>query len=178
MATIRDQILSRSERAFDEHGFAASSVDHLTQAAGVSTRTLYKHVGSKNALIEAVLRERSARFFARLTPANAAELFAQLEQWTVEEGARGCFFLRAEADGRGSVEGVPEAVSDYRASLRDLVARVVRSEVGERDDLLSEQLLVLVEGATSAASYRGVAAVSAAASAAATLIDARRSAAS
>lgn len=178
MTTTRDQILQRSERAFDEHGFAASSVDHLTQAAGVSTRTLYKHVGSKNALIEAVLRERSARFFASVTPASAAELFAQLERWTVEEGARGCFFLRAEADGRGSVEGVPAAVSQYRASLRELVARVVRSELGEHDDLLTDQLLVLVEGATSAASYQGVAAVTAAASAAATLIGARRSAAS
>jgi AcrR family transcriptional regulator len=172
----RTQILSRAEAVFDERGFAASGMDRLTDAAGVSTRTLYKHVGSKTALIEAVLRERSGRFFAQVTATSVAELFAGLEQWASDEGARGCFFLRAAGENGDGVTGVSEAVAEYRARLGDLIAVIVAEEAGESDELLAEQILVLFEGATSAASYRGVPAVRAAAAAASALVAARRSA--
>lgn len=174
--TTTSHILIQTERLFDEYGFSSSSMDRLTAAAGVSTRTLYKHVGNKNALIETVLRERSGRFFARMmSTASVHELFVDLAQWTLDEGARGCFFLRAAAEHGHEANGVSETVTAYRRQLLALVDRVVEHDLGGRDELLTEQILVLFEGATSAATYRGVLAVHAAGTAAAALLDTQRS---
>ena len=46
--TIMDKLVTASEALFDRHGFTATGMDKLTQGAGISSRTLYKHAGSKN----------------------------------------------------------------------------------------------------------------------------------
>jgi len=169
MAT-RATIVQKAEAVFDQHGFAASGMDRVTAAAGVSTRTLYKHVGSKSALIETVLRERRRRFFAQVEGATLQEIFDSLLRWIAAEGARGCFFLRAEGENGGHLPEVSEAVNEYHRLLGDLVAGSVRAELGTDNAELTEQILVLFEGATSAASYRGASAVHAASAAAAVLL--------
>ncbi len=168
----RAQIISSAERAFDRHGFAATGMDRLTEAAGVSSRTLYKHVGSKNALITAVLEERGRRFFSQFDVHSVDELFGALESWTRIRGARGCLFLRALGETGGEISEVSDAVAAYRRKLRDLIDRVVANDI-DRDgsDVLAEQVLVLFEGAISATSYRGVDAIRAARTAAAILVE-------
>ena len=166
MDDVRTGIVTAAERVFDRHGFAGSGVDRLTDAAKVSSRTLYKHLGSKNALISAVLDSRRERFFT----AHNADSVDALEQWIDTEGARGCFFLRAEGEGIDDGGAVTAAVSAYRADLGELTRRIVMTETGRDDDALAEQLLVLFEGATSAASYRGRGAIAAARTAAAGLM--------
>ncbi|MEJ1156392.1 TetR/AcrR family transcriptional regulator [Microbacterium marmarense] len=167
------RILRQAEHVFDEHGFAASGVDRVTDAAGVSTRTLYKHVGSKSALIEAVLSERQARFFASVNGSSLDELFDSLETWMVNEGARGCFFLRAEGENAGQISEITNAVDEYHRLLRDLIDRIVSNELHASDPMLSDQILILFEGATSAATYRGASVVRTASAAASALLQAR-----
>jgi AcrR family transcriptional regulator len=169
---IKSRIVSSAEHMFDHHGFAATGVDRLTEAAQVSSRTFYKHVGSKTALVTAVLEERSHRFFDELNVLTVDALFVALETWTNAVGARGCLFLRAERETGGEIPEVSEAVADYRQRLRILINRVVEAQVGQSGrHALAEQILVLFEGATSAASYRGTTAIQAARFAAATLIE-------
>lgn len=171
MSSLSEKITASAERVFDSGGFAASGMDALTQAAGVSTRTLYKHIGSKSDLIAAVLRIRSTRFFERLDVVDDVDgLFAALEQWVQSEGARGCLFLRAAGELSAEFPAALEEVSKYRRRLRELINKLVQQEGEACSDLLTDQVLVLFEGATSAASYRGLPAVSAARSAAAMLM--------
>lgn len=59
---IDTKLISAAENLFDCHGFSATGMDRLAQAAGMSSRTLYKHAGSKNELIAAVLMTRGQRF--------------------------------------------------------------------------------------------------------------------
>ena len=71
-----EAILAGALREFLAHGYAATSVDRIAAAAGVSKATLYSHFGDKAALFEALVlrfaRERipialgegGARFFA------------------------------------------------------------------------------------------------------------------
>jgi AcrR family transcriptional regulator len=170
MHTSTEQITASAERVFDSNGFAASGMDTLTRAAGVSTRTLYKHVGGKSDLITAVLRSRSIRFFEQLAVDDVDGLFAALEQWVRSEGARGCLFLRAAGELSAEFPAALEEVATYRRRLRALVHRLVHQEGDHPDDQLADQILVLFEGATSAASYRGIPAIAAARSAAAMLM--------
>ncbi len=73
-------------------------MDRLTAAADVSSRTLYKHLGGKTALIMATLDHRRDRFFQALDVDSVDGLFFALSEWSRSEGARGCYFLRAIAD--------------------------------------------------------------------------------
>jgi len=72
---IKTQIITNAERVFDQHGFAGTGMDQVIQAAEVSSRTLYKHVGNKTALIVAVLNERSPRFFSQCRVTSVEGLF-------------------------------------------------------------------------------------------------------
>lgn len=171
----RTQIVLSAEREFDCNGFAATGMDRLTQAAEVSSRTLYKHVGSKTALIVAVLDERCRRFSGQFEVHSVDALFDALEAWIRTEGARGCLFLRAQGETGCDAPEIADAVSAYRRKLRDLIGRIVASDLGRDDcDMLVEQILVLFEGATAVASYHGTEAISAARAAAALLVERER----
>ncbi|MGY2437938.1 TetR/AcrR family transcriptional regulator, partial [Escherichia coli] len=92
----------------------ATGMDRLAQAAGMSSRTLYKHAGSKNELIAAVLMTRGQRFLQRLELDSVEALFDALARWMSEEGARGCLFLRAQGEIGSAVPEVAEAVTAYK----------------------------------------------------------------
>ena len=166
--TLTDQILAASERVFDHHGFTASGMDRLTAAADVSSRTLYKHLGGKTALIVATLDRRRDRFFRALDVDSVDGLFFALSEWSRSEGARGCYFLRAIADAGSELPKIREAVEGYRAALRDLIERLVLKDTGSTQ--LTDSIQVLFEGAVATASYRGSQAVDAARNAADVLI--------
>ena len=159
MATLKDQIISSAELTFDTHGFTASGIDGLANAAGVSTRTLYRHVGSKTLLMVAVLEGRAARFFNALPIESVDAVFEGLTTWIVNEGSRGCLFLRAQGESGGTDSNVAAAVASYRTRLRALIRHVVAEELGRDDKKVADQLLVLIEGATSASAYVGSGAV-------------------
>lgn len=171
MSTKKLNIVSSAEQVFDTGGFG-SSVDVLAQAAGVSTRTFYKHVGSKSRLVTEVLNERTERFFTSFDVHTVQDLFDRLADWTATEGARGCLFLRANGENGSSSPDCDAAVALYRHRLHSLVNRIVTAEAGPAaTQTLVEQVLILFEGATSAASYRGAQAITAARAAAENLIE-------
>ncbi|CAO1660354.1 MULTISPECIES: TetR/AcrR family transcriptional regulator [Salinicola] len=171
---IRTRLISTAEQLFDRYGFTATGMDRLTQAAGISSRTLYKHVGSKNGLMAAVLNERDRRFHRLVGADNIDALFDALEIWFAREGARGCLFLRAWGETGGSVPEIAEAMARHKQRLRQRIDEIVVAEIGRRDDELAEAILLLFEGATHAATYRGGAAVDGARRAAHRLVETAR----
>jgi AcrR family transcriptional regulator len=54
----RAAILDTAERAFAEHGYAATSLRQLTRIAGVNLAAVHYHFGSKEGLAKAVLARR------------------------------------------------------------------------------------------------------------------------
>lgn len=167
-------ILEAAEPLFDRNGFMASGIDRLTDAAGVSSRTLYKYFGSKTGVIAAVLDERDRRFRSRFDVWTVDALFAALEDWVRVEGARGCLFLRALGETGGDTPEISAAVWTQKAFLRERIGDIVRVEINEPREKLVDQLLVLFEGATAAAAYRGPMAASAAREAAGILVSSAR----
>ncbi len=164
------KLTAAAERLFDRHGYMATGMDRLTRAAGMSSRTLYKHAGSKAQLMARVLAARDRRFMARIEVESVDALFAALEDWVRDEGVRGCLFLRSLAETGGDTPEVAEAVARHKAAFHERVGKTVGAELGHDDPALTEQVLVLFEGATHAAIYRGAGSVSAARAAAATLM--------
>mgnify|MGYP001364551822 CR=1 FL=1 len=100
----RDQILAAANRLFEMHGFHATGVDLIASEAGVTKRTLYKHFGSKEGLIEEVLRSHHTKMMERLrsevlnTPSTGdAKLLACFElyrDWFSSLNFSGCIFIK------------------------------------------------------------------------------------
>lgn len=173
---IGSRIVTTAERLFDRGGFAGTGMDRLIQTAGVSSRTFYKHAGSKVALMAAVLTERDRRFMRQLDVRSVDALFQALEDWVRTEGARGCLFLRAHGETGGETSEVAEVVALHKAAFRDRIAQIVAGDVGcGGTPELAEQILVLFEGATASAVYRGPKAIAAARAAAGVLVERARS---
>lgn len=169
---IKTKLISAAESLFDRHGFTATGMDRLTQAAGMSSRTLYKHAGSKHSLIAKVLSERDKRFLRRLDVSTVDALFKALEDWVRVEGCRGCLFLRAYGETGGDVPEIAEVMTVHKAALWNKIQEIVALETnGHGGEALAEQILVLFEGATATAIYRGADAVTTARRAAVTLIE-------
>ncbi len=170
------RLADTAEQVFDRHGYTASGMDRLTEAAGMSSRTLYKHAGSKAQLMATVLARRDRRFLQQLEVQSVDALFAALEDWIEAEGARGCLFLRTRAETGGDTPEIAEAVAAHKAAFQKRIAGIVAADLGNGGDpVLAEQVLVLFEGATHAAVYRGAEVVTAARTAAAVLVDRARS---
>nr|WP_290693478.1 TetR/AcrR family transcriptional regulator [Halomonas sp. UBA3074] len=170
----KTKLISSAERLFDRHGFTATGMDKLTQAAGMSSRTLYKHAGSKTALITDVLAERHRRFQHSIEVDSVAALFDALEAWVRVEGCRGCLFLRAQGETGGDTPEIADAVRTHKAALYAKIQEIVSLETGGLHPEKAEQVLVLYEGATATAVYRGVDAIVAARAAASALIQQAR----
>lgn len=173
--TLSTRLITAAEQLFDRHGYMATGMDRLTQAAGLSSRTLYKHAGSKAALMAQVLTERDRRFMRRIDVRNVDALFAALEDWVRAEGVRGCLFLRTNAETGGGTPEIAAAVEAHKAAFTARIADIVALDLGGGGDAdLADQILVLFEGASHAAVYRGVGAVASARAAAAVLVDRAR----
>ena len=172
---IKTKLISAAESLFDRHGFTATGMDRLTQAAGMSSRTLYKHTGSKHSLIAKVLSERDKRFLRRLDVSSVDALFKALEDWVRVEGCRGCLFLRAYGETGGDVPEIAEAMAAHKAGIWNKILEVVALETnGRGDEQLAEQILLLFEGATATAIYRGANAIANARRAAVALVEQAR----
>lgn len=161
----------------------AVGVTDIAAAAGTSKVTLYRNFPSKQHLVAAVVSARSDRVhdWLRRETADAAPgpervlaIFDLLAAWFTEPGFHGCVLVNTATDTRGDTAdtagdsiaaAVPATVrghlSRYRCLLRERLAEL---DPPPHDlDALADQLLLLIEGATTIAAVDTDAARSAAA---------------
>ncbi|KAA2215287.1 TetR/AcrR family transcriptional regulator [Teichococcus oryzae] len=176
----RADIIACAASAFEADGFRGIGVDKVLAPSGASTRTLYKHFGSKDGLVLAVLEERHRLFGAHLEAAGkgadpVATLFETLRQWLAEHGARGCMLLRARAEYAAANGEIVALVRRQKDEFRQMIARRVEAALGWKDAGLATQIWLLFEGATAAASVADLSVVDEARAAAHSLIEAAKS---
>jgi AcrR family transcriptional regulator len=153
----RTQMIAGAVRIFEAEGFRGIGIDRLIAPSGVSTRTLYKHFGSRDGLVIAVLEARHRAFMDLLgvDHENAdlvGALFDTLGTWMQTHAARGCMLLRARSEYASASEAIVSLVHRQKDEFRAEVARRVRVALGQDDAQLATQVWLLFEGATAAAS--------------------------
>ena len=173
----RNNMIAGAARAFEAGGFRGIGVDGILAPSGASTRTLYKHVGSRDGLVLAVLEERHRDFMNRLKPRSGhadpiGELFDTLEHWLTEHGARGCMLLRARSEYAAANEDVVALVRRQKEEFQREIGRRVEMVLGFADTGLATQIWLLFEGATAAASVSDLSVVGLAEHAACVLVTA------
>lgn len=158
----RNDIIQAAERLFYASGFHATSTDQICREAGVSTRTLYHHFASREALTAAVMQAREQRFMAELLapghPDAIAQLFRVLGEWTQVNGAKGCFFLKAWGEYAERDASLAAQALAFRTSLRRYINDCVTAAQGKENLLLSDVIWMLFEGAITSALVIGPAA--------------------
>lgn len=69
----RDAIVEHARQAFMSGGYAATRMEPIARAAGVSTATLYGYFHSKDELFDAVIADASDEFAERMCRVGASE---------------------------------------------------------------------------------------------------------
>ena len=153
------RVLDAASELFYERGIHAVGVDTISEAAGVSKKTLYDRFGSKDALVVAYLQHRDARWRAHVAAALDAVPEPGLERvltvfdaaisWSDDNSPKGCSAVNARAevsDADGALSVFPE-VTRQKVWLLDLFAALSR-EAGISDpDATAQSLMLLYEGA-------------------------------
>lgn len=160
----RESMVAGASQAFDADGFRGVGVDGILAHSGASTRTLYKHFGSRDGLVMAVLERRHREFMDRLTAAGTgtdpiSELFDVLAHWLDDRGARGCMLLRARGEYASANPAIVALVRQHKHTFEQEIAQRVHAALGRVDDELATQVWLLFEGATAAASVSSAAVV-------------------
>ncbi len=151
----RDRLLDAADRLFYEEGVHAVGIDRVLEQSGVAKGSLYYNFGSKDDLVRTYLRNRHAKWAARIdselataaTPADKIlAVFDTLGDLFGQPGFRGCAFVNAAAEApAGSAEEL--AAQDFRLWLHELFATLL-TEAGYREvGKLTVQLILLYDGA-------------------------------
>ncbi|MFC5184750.1 TetR/AcrR family transcriptional regulator [Actinomadura harenae] len=153
----RRRILDAADELFYENGINSTGVDAVIESAGVARMTFYKHFGGKQALIIAYLEGRETRWQLRLQRAIDAAgdsrgrllaVFDALSGWASSESRfRGCSFVNALAELAEPNHPARAIVHAYKAALRDCVFQLAEESGTADPELLTDQLLLVYEGA-------------------------------
>lgn len=153
----REQLIQTALELFSLTGYSAVGVNTISEKAGITKKTLYHHFKSKEELILAVLRyydERSRNSFMRAVEAKTdipkdrlLFVFDVVEEWFNSSDFSGCLFVRAMGE-------YPEEGTSIRSVCQEskiLTQKYIQS-LAEKAELqnaveLSEQLMLLLEGA-------------------------------
>ena len=153
------RVLDAASELFYERGIHAVGVDTISEAAGVSKKTLYDRFGSKDALVVSYLQHRDARWRAHVAaalqavpepgPERVLTIFDAAISWSDDNSPKGCSAINARAevsDSDGARSVFPE-VTRQKVWLLDLFAELSR-EAGISDpEATAQSLMLLYEGA-------------------------------
>ncbi|NMH99526.1 TetR/AcrR family transcriptional regulator [Pseudonocardia acidicola] len=160
---VSQRLLDAAERLFYARGVQAVGIDAVVAEAGVATKTLYAHFGSKDGLVEAYLRRRDQRWLnwlrgavaaAEPGPARVLAVFDALGEWFGEPAYNGCAFINVA----GELAASPAAratARDHKLALRALLNEVAAGAGVADPAVLAERLMLLVEGAIVTAHVEG-----------------------
>lgn len=158
----REQVVRAADQLFNAHGVHAVGMDKVRDAAGVSLKKIYSMFPSKEALILAVLDDRTRQWNSGI--AACAEglssprerllaVFDFLLEWFGTDEFRGCAFINAYGELGAEMPSVAAAVRAQKADFQRYVAGLV-AELGGPDGL-GAQLSILAEGAQTTAAIAG-----------------------
>jgi AcrR family transcriptional regulator len=157
--SARDRLLAASDELFYNEGIHTVGIDRVIAKAGVAKGSLYYIFGGKDQLIEAYLFNRHQAWMQTIQEGlDAVEdprekilaVFDQLGILFSKPDFRGCAFTNAAAE---AMPGSPEdlAAAKFRTWIHDLFQGLATSAGATDARTISDQLVVLYDGANTTA---------------------------
>jgi AcrR family transcriptional regulator len=164
-ATTNTRILNAAARLFYRKGIRAVSVDEVAAAASVTKVTVYKHYRAKDQLLAACLHALDERFFTWFVHevevstddpyGRLLAVFDVLDQWFQRRDFRGCAFINATVELASPDHPAGEAVMAHKTRCRRYFRALAEGAGIEDPDIISDQWMLLTEGATITALVEG-----------------------
>jgi AcrR family transcriptional regulator len=163
--SVRDRILNTARELFYRDGARAVGVDTVVAQSGVAKTSLYRWFPSKDALIVAVLQEEWKDRWAgwdytaaHADPHPREQLRAQLTgiaRFVSSPKYRGCPFMNVTVEFADEEHPGREVAKEVMVELRRRVRALV-DQLGVREpEALTEQIVLLIDGAFSTAQVMG-----------------------
>ena len=143
----RERLLEAARTAFAEDGLAVP-LDEIARRAGVGPGTLYRHFPAKEALFEAVLRDRLRRLAdeagaLRDAQDPGAALLGFVDRLITEAALKRDLVDALASAGTELGPGLTETGAQIRGGMRDLLVRAQASGA-IRDDIGVDDLMTIV----------------------------------
>jgi AcrR family transcriptional regulator len=161
-ADARERILAAAHDLFTLHGVGAVGVDRIVAEAGVAKTTLYRHFGSKEALVVAVLGrhrelwtrgwlEPEATRLAGSPEGRVLAIFDAFDDWFGQPDFKGCLFTNTLLETRDHSSPVRQAAVAAIEDIYEIVQRLAE-EAGTPDSpAVAHQIQLLMRGCIIAA---------------------------
>jgi AcrR family transcriptional regulator len=163
---VRDRILATARELFYKEGARSVGVDLVVAQSGVAKTSLYRWFPSKDALIVAVLEQegkdrwsgwdRTAQMSDSEPRARLRAHLTGIARYVSSSHFRGCPFMNVTAEFADPQHPARALAREEMEELRRRLRGLVDNIQGVRDPAaLTEQLLLLVDGAFSSAQALG-----------------------
>ena len=153
----RDHLVQTAIGLFCEHGYHATGIERILEAAGVSKKTMYQHFCSKEELIYAALRQYDGVFrnnFMKAVEQSGATpqekllaIFDVAEAWFKDDKFFGCMFINAIGEYSEDSSPIRQISRQFKQQMWDYVASLVKAAGAEDVKELADELCLLLEGA-------------------------------
>jgi AcrR family transcriptional regulator len=159
------RILNAAARLFYRKGIRAISVDQVAAEASVTKVTVYKHFRAKDELVAACLHALDERFFAWFTREVEAStedpagrllaVYDVLDLWFQRRDFRGCAFINTTVELADPGHPAQGAVMAHKTRCRRYFRALAEAAGAGDPDAISDQWMLLTEGATITALVEG-----------------------
>jgi AcrR family transcriptional regulator len=163
-STARERILETAERLFYRDGYRAVGVDTIVADSGVAKMTLYRHFPSKDDLIAAYLDRTNQQLLAWMDGLIAAHADPRSALEAVFEGVAklasspeclGCAFVAAAGEFPEPDHPGHRVAAAHKRAVVDRLRELAEQAKARDPDVLAEELLLIMDGAWSAARVFG-----------------------
>lgn len=161
-ASVRERLLAAAAHVYAQYGAAGATTRRIAAEAGVNEVTLFRHFGSKEALLDAAVQASVEHLPSVPLPEVPEDPQSELTAWCECElqrltGANGllqhCFAESVTRPEQGMQAG--DVVLDLHVALRTYVAALQRHGFHVESDVLSPALAMLVSVLVNDALGRG-----------------------
>jgi len=155
--TARERVLEVATDLFYREGVRAVGIDTIVARSGVAKMSLYRNFPSKDDLVVAFLEDRNRRFFAwwdrvvgsaegRGGSNPLRDLVTAVVEKVRRPEYRGCPFLNTSAEFPEAGHPARAVIAAHKAEVRSRLLRLARDLGAARPEVLTEQLIVLMDG--------------------------------
>ncbi len=163
--SARDKILATAGDLFYRYGFRAVGIDTVIAEAGVAKMTLYKHFASKDDLIVAYLERSNEAFwgwwdavtepFADDPRRQLGAVFEGVARLANSPGCLGCTFTVAAGEFPDPEHPGHRVARAHKQEVLGRLERLAAAANLREPQVVAEQLLLLMDGAWTAARMFG-----------------------
>lgn len=161
----REHLIEIAADLFNRLGYHAAGVDRVIEEAGIAKTTLYRHFGSKEGLIVAVLRQIDERFRddmrrsvekgARDPRERLLATFDYLESWFRTDEFLGCPFMAAAGEFSDRSNAVFKEALMHKRLVIAYFEELARAAGLRNPREVAQEIHLLHEGATAMAHITG-----------------------